>query len=79
MTTPGCHACLMTTNDTHAETFEQLRHVRDEALHHAREARRLAVVRRDLMTSLIGAGVSQADIARELGVSRQAIQKMLAV
>ncbi|TFV33761.1 helix-turn-helix domain-containing protein [Streptomyces sp. T1317-0309] len=30
------------------------------------------------MQSLIDQGVSQADIARELGVSRQAVQKMLA-
>ena len=30
------------------------------------------------MLALIDEGVSQADIARELGVSRQAIQKMLA-
>jgi IS30 family transposase len=31
--------------------------------------------RRDLMQELIRAGVSQAEIARQLGVSRQAIQK----
>jgi DNA-binding XRE family transcriptional regulator len=31
------------------------------------------------MQGLIDDGMSQADIARELGVSRQAIQKMLAV
>jgi predicted transcriptional regulator len=30
------------------------------------------------MRQLIGEGFSQADIARELGVTRQAIQKMLA-
>jgi biotin operon repressor len=31
------------------------------------------------MQTLIDDGLSQADIARELGVSRQAIQKMMAV
>jgi biotin operon repressor len=30
------------------------------------------------MRALLQEGVSQADIARELGVSRQAVQKMLA-
>jgi biotin operon repressor len=30
-------------------------------------------------TGLTDEGVSQAEIARELGVSRQAVQKMLAV
>jgi hypothetical protein len=33
---------------------------------------------RGLHTSFMDQGVSQADIARELGVSRQAVQKMLA-
>jgi predicted transcriptional regulator len=53
--------------------------VRAEALHHARLARQLAIERRDLMRELIEDGYSQAGIARELGVTRQAIQKMLAV
>lgn len=61
------------------EAFEQLRQVREEALHHAREAQRLAAVRRELMKSLLADGVSQSDIAHELGVTRQAIQKMLAI
>ena len=34
--------------------------------------------RRDLLRALMGEGFSQAEIARELGVTRQAIQKMLA-
>jgi biotin operon repressor len=42
-------------------------------------ARALAVERRDLMQELLDGGLSQADIARELGVSRQAIQKMMAL
>ncbi|MFF7153970.1 hypothetical protein [Streptomyces sp. NPDC008139] len=59
-------------------TFARIKEVRAQAIHHTRLARQLAVERRDLMQELIGQGVSQSDIARELGVSRQAIQKMLA-
>jgi len=65
----------MTTS--HQETFDRLRQVRAEALEHFRKARELAAERRDLIRQLIGEGFSQADIARELGVTRQAIQKML--
>lgn len=64
---------------THAETFRRIKEVRAQALEHVRLARQLATERRELMQRLIDDGVSQADIARELGVSRQAIQKMLAV
>ncbi len=60
------------------ETFERLRQVRAEAVEHARKARQLAAERRELIRQLLGEGFSQADIARELGVTRQAIQKMLA-
>ena len=35
--------------------------------------------RRDLMQGLVEDGWSQSDIARELGVTRQAIQKMLSL
>jgi biotin operon repressor len=35
--------------------------------------------RREILHTLITSGHSQAEIARELGVSRQAIQKMLAM
>ena len=59
-------------------TLDRLRAVRDQALYHARLARELAAERRDLLRQLIAAGLSQAEIARELGVSRQAVQKMLA-
>jgi DNA invertase Pin-like site-specific DNA recombinase len=62
----------------HAETMRRIREVRAEAIEHTRLARRLAAERRDLMMSLIDDGVSQAQIARDLGVTRQAIQKMLA-
>ena len=59
------------------DTFDRIKAVRAEALQHTIVARQLAAERRDLMNSLIQKGVSQAQIARELGVTRQAIQKML--
>jgi DNA invertase Pin-like site-specific DNA recombinase len=62
----------------HRETLDRLKQVRDEAITHARRARELAIERRDLIRQLTTAGLSQSDIARELGVTRQAIQKMLA-
>jgi DNA-binding transcriptional regulator LsrR (DeoR family) len=64
---------------TPEETMQRIIEVRKEALRHAREARKLAQERRRLMQSLIKQGWSQADIARELGVTRQAVQKMLSV
>lgn len=66
------------SNSAHAETMRRIKDVRAQAIEHTRLARQLAVERRDLMQSLIDDGVSQAQIARELGVTRQAIQKMLA-
>lgn len=60
------------------ETLRRVKQVRAEALEHVRAAQRLAKERRRLLEALIADGYSQADIARELGVSRQAIQKMLA-
>jgi DNA invertase Pin-like site-specific DNA recombinase len=62
----------------HQQTFDRLRQVRAEALEHTRQAQRLARERRDMIRQLIDDGFTQADIARELGVTRQAIQKMLA-
>ena len=62
----------------HQQAFERLRQVRAEAMEHTRQAQRLARERRDLIRQLIEEGLSQADVARELGVTRQAIQKMLA-
>jgi DNA invertase Pin-like site-specific DNA recombinase len=59
-------------------TIELIKEARAQAIHHTRLARQFAAERRDLMQSLIDQGVSQAEIARELGVTRQAIQKMLA-
>jgi hypothetical protein len=61
------------------DTIRRLQEVRTEALKHARIAQDLARERRDLIRGLTEEGVSQAEIARELGVSRQAVQKMLAI
>jgi DNA invertase Pin-like site-specific DNA recombinase len=69
----------MARQSTHEQTFRRLREVRAQALEHMRVAQQLAAERRELMRSLLDDGLSQADIARELGVSRQAVQKMLAV
>jgi DNA invertase Pin-like site-specific DNA recombinase len=79
MTTPGCHTRIMTKHETLDERFDHLRRVRAEAVEHARVAQRLARERRDLIQGLIDDGQSQADVARGLGVTRQAIQKMLRV
>lgn len=62
-----------------AELLGELKRVRAEAVEHVRAARALARERRRLIDSLLVEGFSQADLARELGVSRQAIQKMVAV
>ena len=61
------------------EAFTRIKEVRAQAIHHTRLARQFAAERRDLMQGLIDQGLSQADIARELGVTRQAVQKMLAL
>ena len=67
----------MTTD--HEDKLNRLREVRDEALMHYRRAQELARERRSIIRELLDAGLSQSDIARELGVTRQAIQKMMAV
>jgi hypothetical protein len=69
----------MTPDPTaHAETFDRIRTVRAQAIEHTRTAQRLFLERRDLLRTLVDAGFSHADIGREIGVTRQAIQKMLA-
>jgi DNA invertase Pin-like site-specific DNA recombinase len=78
MTTVGCHAGGMTDTERQ-QAIERLIQVRAEALEHARKARDLAGLRRDLIQDLIKDGMSQSDVAREMGVSRQAVQKMLSV
>jgi DNA-binding NarL/FixJ family response regulator len=57
--------------------FDELRRVKAEALSHWVKAQEFHQQRKVMMQDLITKGFSQADIARELGVSRQAVQKML--
>lgn len=81
MTTRGCHHERMDKKvdvASHQEAFDHLKAVRTELLGHYRIVRELAAERRQLIQALVDKGLSQADIGRELGVSRQAIQKMLA-
>lgn len=66
------------SSSAHQETFRRIGEVRAEALEHTRIARQLARERRDLIRSLTDEGFSQAEIAREMGVTRQAVQQMLA-
>lgn len=61
---------------TTEELLIQLKDVRGRALEHARAARALAYERRQIIGQLLAMGLSQSDLARELDVSRQAIQKM---
>lgn len=63
----------------HAELLEELRRVRAAAIEHYLAAQQLARERRRLIDALLAEGFSQADLARELGVTRQAIQKMVSV
>jgi DNA-binding XRE family transcriptional regulator len=63
----------------HAALLADLKRIRTEAIEHARAAQELARQRRRLIDALLDEGFSQADLARELGVTRQAIQKMVAV
>ena len=82
MTTMGCHAGWVSRHgesQATADLFSRLKEVRAAALEHARIARELARERRQLIEALLAEGLSQADIARELGVTRQAIQKMVEV
>ena len=68
-----------TRSTAHAQMFAELKQVRAAAIEHALAARELARERRRLIDALLAEGFSQADLARELGVTRQAIQKMIAV
>lgn len=65
------------SSPSHDETIERIKVVRAQAIEHTRRARAFHEERRALMKQLIDEGWSQADIARELGVTRQAIQKMM--
>jgi DNA-binding NarL/FixJ family response regulator len=82
MTTGGCHGGGMTPRpvaEEHRATFRQLNEVRAAALEHARRARDLSDQRRALIAELLRAGYSQSDIAREMGVSWQAVRKMISL
>ena len=62
----------------HREMVARLKEVRAAAIEAARRTAELARERRRIMEALLDDGFSQADLARELGVTRQAIQKMIA-
>jgi hypothetical protein len=51
---------------------------RAEAIEHTRQARELSRQRLVLIEPLLQVGYNQSDMARELGVSRQSVQKMMA-
>lgn len=59
--------------------FDELARVRAEAIEHTCRARELSRERLTLIERLLESGYNQSDIARELGVSRQSIQKMMAM
>jgi biotin operon repressor len=59
--------------------FQDLHTVRAAAVDHYVKAIEYSKRRCELITELMGEGYSQSDIARELGVTRQAVQKMLAI
>jgi DNA-directed RNA polymerase specialized sigma24 family protein len=63
----------------HAELVGRLIEVRAAAIEHMRAAHELARERRRVIDALLAEGFSQADLARELGVTRQAVQKMAAI
>ena len=82
MTTPGCHNVGMgkqVETAEHQEMVARLKEVRAAAIEAARRTVELARERRRIMEALLAEGFSQADLARKLGVTRQAIQKMIAV
>jgi DNA invertase Pin-like site-specific DNA recombinase len=58
-------------------TLAAIKEARAQALEHHLKAKEASTRRSDLMLALIDDGVSQSDIARELGVTRQAIKKMI--
>jgi DNA-binding NarL/FixJ family response regulator len=59
------------------ETLAAIKEARAEAVAHFLKAKEASTRRSDLILALIKDGVSQSDIGRELGVSRQAIKKMI--
>lgn len=82
LTAPGCHhgdVGKQAETAEHQQMIAQLKEVRAAAIDAARRTVELARERRRIMEALLAEGFSQADLARELGVTRQAIQKMIAV
>ena len=82
LTTPDCHDGGMSKQvetAEHQEMVARLKEVRAAAVESFRRTTELARERRRIMEALLADGFSQADLARELGVTRQAIQKMIAV
>ena len=69
----------MNPDASYEQTIERIREVRALAIEHTRKAQALVVERRDLMRSLIRNGHSQSAIARESGVTRQAVRKMMSI
>ena len=67
------------TTPDQVRRLDKLKRVRALAIEHTIQARNLARERRQLIDAILADGFSQADIARELGVTRQAIQKMVMV
>jgi DNA-binding NarL/FixJ family response regulator len=65
--------------EQHKSKFQALHDARAAAVDHYFKAIEYSKRRAELITELLAAGYSQSDIARELGVSRQAVQKMLAI
>lgn len=65
-------------SEEHIALLEELKQVRASTVEHYFKALELARERRKLILRLmVVEGFSQADIARELGVTRQAIHKMI--
>jgi DNA-binding NarL/FixJ family response regulator len=75
----GCHSGRMKEiTEAQQQVFDHLKQIRAQAVEHARLARRLSAERHEVIEQLLAEGFSQADVAREMGVTRQAVQKMIA-
>jgi SOS response regulatory protein OraA/RecX len=59
--------------------FDELRRVKAKARSHCVKAQEFHRQRKVMMRELMTKGFSQADIGRDLGVSRQAVQKILSL
>ncbi|MGI5227051.1 hypothetical protein [Actinoallomurus sp. CA-142502] len=72
---------MLSVIETPAQTelIARLKEMRDQAIEHARITQEPARERRRIMERLPAEGFKRAYLARELGVTRQAIPKMMAV